>query len=308
MTVHEFKFIGANGMMLPGVIYAPICTPTLVVEVIHGMTDHMGRYKQLAEYLTDYGIAVAGFDLRGHGQNPGDPQCASLGKGGWERSLHDMHLFHQELKSRYPKAPHFMLGFSLGSFLLRDYLGRYHDKIDGAIIMGTGHQPGFILNMLMPVVGYEILTHGFDSSTQKIRELSFESYNKRFGPNLTSVDWLCSDTTQRALYLGDPLCRKTISAGLFWQLLDAMKRTGRQTSYRTWNKDIPILLLSGEDDPVGDYGKGVRRVKKAMDRAGVKHIQMYLIPRARHDLFHEEKNGGSEAAFDTLTNWLFENT
>ena len=230
MKAKEIKFTGANGVSLPGIIWYPLCSPTMVVQITHGMTEHIGRYEQLAEYLTSYGIAVAGFDLRGHGHNPGDNQCASFGEGGWNYALHDMHLFYLELNSKFPNIPHFMLGFSLGSFLLRDYLNRYCDKVDGAIIMGTGHQPGAVLNMLMPVVKREIKANGFDSSTHKVNKLSFETYNQKFAPNMTSVDWLCSDTTQRIKYRGDPLCRKTISAGLFWQLLDSMKRTGKLSS------------------------------------------------------------------------------
>ena len=307
MKAKEIKFTGANGVSLPGIIWYPLCSPTMVVQITHGMTEHIGRYEQLAEYLTSYGIAVAGFDLRGHGHNPGDNQCASFGEGGWNYALHDMHLFYLELNSKFPNIPHFMLGFSLGSFLLRDYLNRYCDKVDGAIIRGTGHQPGAVLNMLMPVVKREIKANGFDSSTHKVNKLSFETYNQKFAPNMTSVDWLCSDTTQRIKYRGDPLCRKTISAGLFWQLLDSMKRTGKLSSYRKWNKQMPVLLLSGQDDPVGDFGKGVQRVRQSMSRAGMKHIQLYLVPGARHDLLHEEKSGGSDEAFDILTNWLFEN-
>ena len=307
MKAKEIKFTGANGVSLPGIIWYPLCSPTMVVQITHGMTEHIGRYEQLAEYLTSYGIAVAGFDLRGHGHNPGDNQCASFGEGGWNYALHDMHLFYLELESKFPNIPHFMLGFSLGSFLLRDYLSLYRDKVDGAIIMGTGHQPGAVLSMLMPVVKREIKAYGFDSSTQKIKKLSFETYNQKFAPNMTSVDWLCSDTAQRVKYRGDPLCRKTISAGLFWQLLDSMKRTGKLSSYRKWNKQMPVLLLSGQDDPVGDFGKGVQRVRQSMSRAGMKHIQLYLVPGARHDLLHEEKSGGSDEAFDILTNWLFEN-
>ena len=307
MKAKEIKFTGANGVSLPGIIWYPLCSPTMVVQITHGMTEHIGRYEQLAEYLTSYGIAVAGFDLRGHGHNPGDNQCASFGEGGWNYALHDMHLFYLERNSKFPNIPHFMLGFSLGSFLLRDYLNRYCDKVDGAIIMGTGHQPGAVLNMLMPVVKREIKANGFDSSTHKVNKLSFETYNQKFAPNMTSVDWLCSDTTQRIKYRGDPLCRKTISAGLFWQLLDSMKRTGKLSSYRKWNKQMPVLLLSGQDDPVGDFGKGVQRVRQSMSRAGMKHIQLYLVPGARHDLLHEEKSGGSDEAFDILTNWLFEN-
>lgn len=307
MKAKEIRFTGANGVSLPGIIWYPMCSPTMVVQITHGMTEHIGRYEELADMLTAYGIAVAGFDLRGHGRNPGDNQCASFGENGWNYALHDMHLFYLELESKFPNIPHFMLGFSLGSFLLRDYLSLYRDKVDGAIIMGTGHQPGAVLSMLMPVVKREIKAYGFDSSTQKIKKLSFETYNQKFAPNMTSVDWLCSDTAQRIKYRGDPLCRKTISAGLFWQLLDSMKRTGKLSSYRKWNKQMPVLLLSGQDDPVGDFGKGVQRVRQSMSRAGMKHIQLYLVPGARHDLLHEEKSGGSDEAFDILTNWLFEN-
>lgn len=307
MEKQEIQFIGANGTMLPGIIWKPVCKPTMIVQITHGMTEHIGRYEKLADMLTDYGIAVAGFDLRGHGKNPGDSQCASLGVNGWNYVLHDMHLFYLELKSRFPNVPHFMLGFSLGSFLLRDYLSIYYDKVDGAIIMGTGHQPKAILNMLMPVVKREIKAHGFDNSTPKIKKLSFETYNQKFAPNMTAADWLCADTTERIKYRGDPLCRKTISAGLFWQLLDSMKRTGNLSSYRRWDKQMPVLLLSGEKDPVGDFGKGVQRVKRSMTKAGMKHVQMRFISNARHDLLHEEKSGGSKEAFDILTNWLFEN-
>ena len=173
---------------------------------------------------------------------------------------------------------------------------------------GTGHQPGLVLSIMCAIVKSQIKKSGFDSTTPLVRKLSFETYNQKFAPNMTSVDWLCSDTTQRIKYRGDPLCRKTISAGLFWQLLDSMKRTGKLSSYRKWNKQMPVLLLSGQDDPVGDFGKGVQRVRQSMSRAGMKHIQLYLVPGARHDLLHEEKSGGSDEAFDILTNWLFENT
>ena len=194
MKAKEILFTGANGVSLPGIIWYPMCSPTMVVQITHGMTEHIGRYEELADMLTAYGIAVAGFDLRGHGRNPGDNQCASFGENGWNYVLHDMHLFYLELESKFPNIPHFMLGFSLGSFLLRDYLSLYRDKVDGAIIMGTGHQPGAVLSMLMPVVKREIKAYGFDSSTQKIKKLSFETYNQKFAPNMTSVDWLCSDT------------------------------------------------------------------------------------------------------------------
>ena len=292
-------------MSLSGRIWLPESAPGVVLQISHGMTEHICRYEKLAGELTDCGIAVAGFDLRGHGHNEGASDCASFGEGGWEQSLQDMHLFYKELAQRFPDLPYFMMGFSLGSFLLRDYLSRYDDRIDGAAILGTGHQPGVVLSVMMRIVKHEIKTHGFDSATPLVDKMSFENYNQKFAPNTTPYDWLCADAAERAAYGADSLCRKHISAGLFYQLIDAMKKTGNQSTYKKWNRTIPVLLLSGQEDPVGDFGKGIARVKKGMDQAGLKDVQVYLIPGARHDLLHEEESGAAKEAVDILIKWIF---
>ena len=305
MKVEDIKF-GEKQALLPGRIWTPEKDSRMVLQISHGMTEHICRYEKLAETLTNHGIAVAGFDLRGHGRNGGDPECASFGEGGWEASIRDMHLFYQELERRFPDIPHFMMGFSLSSFLLRDYLSCYNDNIAGAVIMGTGDQPGIILSALMQIVKREIKTHGFNSSTPLIDKMSFENYNQKFAPNTTPFDWLCADEEQRAAYCEDHLCRKHISAGLFYQLMDAMRRTGKKSIYEKWDKTIPILLLSGQNDPVGDFGKGIQRVKNNMDKAGLQDVEVHLIPDARHDLLHEEKSGSAEAAIEILQKWILQ--
>ena len=114
--------------------------------------------------------------------------------------------------------------------------------------------------------------------------------------------------TRQMLFMTVPeiLCRKHISAGLFYQLLDAMRRTGKKSTYEKWDKTVPVLLLSGEKDPVGDFGKGIQRVKNGMDRAGLKDVEIHLFPDARHDLLHEEKSGNTKEAIDILVKWMFE--
>lgn len=304
MKVEELKFKGEHGTMLPGKIWMPKKEACAVLQISHGMTEHICRYEKLAEKLTDNGIAVAGFDLRGHGRNAGNPECASFGEGGWKASIQDMHLFYLELEKCFGGVPHFIMGFSLGSFLLRDYLSCYEDQINGAAILGTGQQPGAVLSVLMQIVKRETKAHGFDNPTPLVDKLSFENYNRKFAPNKTPYDWLCADEEQLAAYGKDPLCRKHISAGLFYQLLDAMRRTGNKGVYEKWNKEIPVLLLSGAQDPVGDFGKGIRKLKNSMDRAGLKDVEAHLIQAARHDLFHEEKSGGAKEATDILLEWI----
>lgn len=306
MNTESFRFVGANAVMLQGIIWTPICKPCMVVQIVHGMTEHIGRYEKLASILTGSGIAVVGFDLRGHGQNKGDHACASFGKKGWRASLHDIFLFHLEMNRLFSNIPYFMMGFSLGSFLVRDYLSRYNDKVAGAIIMGTGYQRSMVLSILKAVVRMETRKYGFNHSTPLVCKLSFETYNQRFAPNKTPYDWLCSDEAELHAYMSDPLCCRNISAGLFWQMLDAMKRTGNVRTYKHWYRDTPVLLLSGENDPVGDLGKGVQRVMRSMAKGGIKNVRMHLIPNARHDLLHEKRSGAAYEAIEVLTDWLFE--
>ena len=303
MDFERFEFEGHGGTVLPAEIWLPEQEPKCILQITHGMTEHIGRYTELARKLTAHGIAAAGFDLRGHGRNAGDPDIASFGEGGWEASVEDMHMFFDVLAKRFPELPHYMLGFSLGSFLLREYLGRYPENIAGAVIMGTGYQPATVLSVIMAILKGQIKTAGFDGTTDLVKQLSFGNYNKKFKPNRTIADWLCSDNDRLDAYLADPLCRKNISAGLFLQLLDSMKRTGSTDSYNSWNKDTPVLLISGQDDPVGDFGKGVAAVRQRMEKAGIHNVTMQLFPNARHDLLHEEA-GAAEAARKALIDWL----
>lgn len=303
MQTELFEFEGFNGQTLHTTLWLPEQEYRCVLQITHGMTEHVGRYFVLAQELTSHGIVVAGFDLRGHGRNPGNPDVASFGEGGWEASIQDMHLFFETLEGRFPELPHYLLGFSLGSFLLREYLGRYPEGVAGAAILGTGYQPGAVLDIMMAIVKSQIKKVGFDGTTDLVKQLSFGNYNQKFKPNRTIADWLCADSVQLDAYLADPLCRKTISAGLFWQLLGSMKRTGRRDAYHGWNRNMPILLLSGQDDPVGDFGKGVLAVKQRMEKAGIRSVTMELLPQARHDLLHEEATAAA-AARKSLISWL----
>ena len=295
-----FEFAGYGEAKLPARLWMPDREVKAVLQITHGMTEHMGRYEAFAEYLCPMGIAVAGFDLRGHGANPGDPEVASFGEGGWAASIEDMQLFYAHLQRRFPGMPHFMLGFSLGSFLLREYLTKYPDEgaLSGAIIMGTGHQPGWLLSIMQWIVKGQIKKAGFDRTTDLVRQLSFGTYNQKFKPNRTSADWLCADEAELDKYLEDPLVRKDISAGLFWELLGSMKRSGRTCAYG----GLPILLISGQDDPVGNGGKGVQEIHRRLV-LGHENVTLKLFPGARHDLLHEEK-GGAEEARKLIAEWI----
>ncbi len=305
MRTEQFSFTGFEQTPLQAMLWLPEGRIRCILQITHGMTEHMGRYIPLAQTLTDQGVAVAGFDLRGHGTNPGGT-TAVFAEGDWERSIQDMHCFFRLLNRRFPEVSHFLHGFSLGSFLVRDYLSRYPEGIRGALILGTGDQPAWLLGLIRSVVGREIRNVGYEKGSPLVRRLSFGAYNQKFKTNRTTLDWLCADEVQLDQYLADPLCREEISAGLFYQMLEAMARTGKKNACRNWNRSMPVLLLSGWEDPVGGMGKGVLLVKKQLEKAGMEKIQLHLIPHARHMVLREEGGGGAEEGRRILLSFLLE--
>ena len=303
MKTESLTFSGAGGRDLPACFWLPDSKPVAILQITHGMTEHIGRYESLARFLCPLGIAVAGFDLRGHGKNPGDPKVASFGEGGWEASLEDMKRFFDLLENRFPDTPHYMHGFSLGSFLLREYLGKYPQGISGVVLLGTGQQPRWLLQLMQAIVRSQIKKVGFDGYSSLVRKLSFGVYNQNFKPNRTEKDWLCSDDSILDSFIADPLCRDNFSAGLFYQMLGAMTRTGDPNCYRTWDTSIPVLLICGAQDPVGNMGKGATAVKHALEKAGVP-VQFHLLPNCRHMVLGEETGGAADTARKLIADFL----
>ena len=308
MRKQEFTFEGSSAM--PYTLHAVLWMPEnqnveAVIQITHGMTEHIGRYEAVANEFTQKGIAVAGFDLRGHGTNSGSKDCASFGENGWNAALEDVCIFYEILREKFPASKHYMLGFSLGSFLLREYFMKYeHADVSGAIIMGSGHQPALVLNAIIGIVKGEIKKAGWNQTTPLVRNLSFGTYNKKFAPNRTSSDWLCADTKHLDDYIADELCRKDISASLFADLLGAMKRAGAKQACTNWRKDMSVLLISGKNDPVGDFGKGLLAIEKQLRNSGMKTVQMELFEGARHDLLHEEECGAAFHAIEMIIKWM----
>ena len=308
---------GLQNYNLHGTIWLPDRNTPIhkVIHVIHGMTEHIGRYETFAKAMTDIGIAVAGFDLRGHGRNAGDPNCASFISGGqsdmsdygWYRSVEDIQRQAIEIRTHVPDAKYYLMGFSLGSFLARQYIRDIPaNKLDGVILMGTGWQPRIITGLMRTVVKNEIRKATVAGTTPLIRKLAFETYNKNFEPIRTPMDWLCSDTEQLNAYMSDPLVRNDISADLFYEMLNCMHTINRPNAYHGENDltNVPILLMSGANDAVGNMGKAIETLALHMDKAEIKSVTTAIIPNARHDILHEYESGAAQYATEFIKDWL----
>jgi alpha-beta hydrolase superfamily lysophospholipase len=310
---------------LHGVLWTPNEMPvTKIIHIVHGMTEHIGRYEEFAEIMTQMGLTVVGFDLRGHGQNCGDKNCASFVSGsglgrndfGWKQVVDDLDFQIAKIKETYPSAEYYLLGFSLGSFVVRDYMKQIHPHyISGIILAGTGHQSSIALAIAKIMAKSQIKKGGIANTTDVIRKLAFETYNNEFQDASTPVDWLCSDVDRRKLYLEDELVRKDIAADLFYEMLNTMQRTGTKRHYKQ-NRNVlekmPILIVSGDEDAVGQFGEGVGKYAKFLQHLKFANVHWYLLEDARHDIFHEYSCGAVDRLIEIIAEWLgepdFQNT
>ena len=199
----------------------------------------------------------------------------------------DIHKLREITCKKYPNVPYFMMGHSMGSFLLRQYLTIHAKGLAGAIIMGTGHQPRMILSGGQLICKIVAAVKGWKHQSQLVNNLSFGSYNKKFEPAETPNDWLTSDKEKRNQYVDDPLCGYTFTVGGYYQMFEGMKVLDTKGSVGKIRKDIPVFFVAGADDPVGDFGKGVQKVYEKYKTAGIRDVSIKLYENDRHEILNE---------------------
>lgn len=274
-----------------------------VIQVVHGVTEHIMRYEEMAEYFTKGGIAIVGIDLLGHGMstNNGSKKMYFGPVGSWRYVVEDLDTCFNYAKEVYPDVPYIMLGFSLGSYLARTYLIDYPNKVDGAVIVGTGCVSPLQISLAKNIAIKQEKKFGENNTSPKIKELTFGAYNKKFRPNRTEFDWLCSSNVMLDQYIADPLRGDAMSSGLFREMLDGMKYTGDKNNILRMNKFKPILFLSGTKDPVGDFGKGVNKVYNLFKKCDISDVSIKMYDGLRHDILHEDIRFN---IYDDIYGWL----
>ena len=291
MNKREFYYPSSDGKTrIHAVEWSPDESPKAILQIAHGVTEYILRYEEFAEYLTNKGILVVGNDHIGHGSSIAEnAKPMYFGpKNSWNFVVKDIETCRKMTKEKYPDVPYVLLGFSLGSFLVRTYLIDYKEPIDAAIIMGTGYIPNFKIAIAKMLANKEAKKVGEENTSPVIKSLTFENYNKLFKPNRTECDWLCSNEEALDEYLKDSLRGESYSAGLFRELLSGMQYTSNLKNIEKMNKRMPILLLSGDKDPVGDFGKGVIKTFDIFRKAGIENVDIKLYQNLRHDILHEK--------------------
>ncbi|WP_042461556.1 alpha/beta hydrolase [Neobacillus dielmonensis] len=291
-TVSEFTFQTMDGIDIFAKKWMnkDVGTPKAIVQIAHGMAEHIARYDTFARNLVTENVFVYGNDHRGHGET--GKKANSIGyfadEQGFEKVVEDMRNLTTIIEKEYPDIPIYLFGHSMGSFLSRRYIQRFGGLLSGTILCGTSGNPGIMGKIGKVIAARESKKKGSKTPSPFLNNLTFGSYNKAFQPNRTEFDWLTRDEKEVDQYIADPLCGGIFTAGFFYDLLDGLLTTNMPQNIGVIPTNLPIFLISGDQDPVGGKkGKGVIQTMQQFKNAGLQDVSIKLYPEARHELLNE---------------------
>ncbi len=267
-------------------VYRPDGIPSAVLQISHGMSEYIERYEKegFVSALTDAGFIVCGNDHLGHGQSVNDE--GELGDfENYENLVCDLHTLNGIIKKTYRSLPYILFGYSMGSFAVRDYMTKY-DDIDGAIICGTsaGNQPigmaDFIASLIEKLKGSNHRS-GF------LKKLVFRGYNSAFSKENDEISWLLADIEARKRYKEDPLCGFNFTARAYRELFSLLSSVSSTEWAGKLPLHIPVYLISGEDDPVGENGEGIKELYSRLEDVELTELKMKLYKNGRHEIHND---------------------
>jgi len=269
--------------------WKPDGEPRGIIYLAHGIAEHIDRYQAFAEFLTQRGILLAANDHLGHGRSAFPPEDVGYfaDADGWKYVVQDMHSHVDILRELYPDTPLFMMGHSMGSFLTRCFAITYPmAEVKGYILSGTGHISRFLSGTGMIVCDRELKKLGPRGHSKTVMKLMFGTYNRKF-EGRTEYDWLTRDKKTVDAYLADPLCGVEGTVSLYRDLLAQIRFMTDMKNIRKMNRNVPVLLVSGDMDPVGGYGKEVRVYHDILVKEGFSDTACILYEGARHEILNE---------------------
>ncbi|MBP3647839.1 MAG: lysophospholipase [Clostridia bacterium] len=273
--------------------------PRAVVQLVHGMVEHIRRYEATAEALNAAGFAVVGHSHLGHGKTA-EIKGFFAEKNGWDALIDDVHALRLMMEREYPGVPYFLLGHSMGSFVVRGYCLKYEKGLAGVILSGTGHYDKPIVAAGSLIAKIQCALGGAKKPSELLKKISFAGYLKDIPNPKTGNDWLSRDDEAVEKYNADPLCGFTFTAAAYRDMFDGLSRLYPE-KLDNMQSDIPVMFLSGDRDPVGANGTGVCKVAEELREAGVENVKVMLYPKGRHEMFNEINR---DEAWADLIQWI----
>jgi alpha-beta hydrolase superfamily lysophospholipase len=288
MNPADFTYQASDGASLHVSGWA-VESPKAIVQVIHGMAEYGSRYARLADALAAAGYTTYAHDHRGHGHSisGASPPGHMADDDSWTRIVEDAHGVNREIAGRHPGLPIIVLGHSMGSFVAQQLLFEHPGDMVAAALSGSNGKPPVKAAAGKLLARIERARVGRRNPSHLLTRLSFGDYNKAFAPARTDFDWLSRDPAEVDAYVADPLLGFEVSTQTWVDLLTGLDWIADPSNVARVPKDMPLYLFAGDHDPVGDFGKGMRRLHDAYTRAGIVDVRLKLYPGGRHESFNE---------------------
>lgn len=274
-----------------------------VVQIAHGIGEHAGRYDCIAHRLQKEGFTIYANDHRAHGKTAEIKRLYGYynGKDYFEDVIADMHTLTQLMQAEHPNSKFILFGHSMGSLLSRKYVLHYGHEIDALILSGTADFIKGLGHFGLASTKLVSLFRGRKRSNETLRAFFFDEFNKKFKPNRTKLDWISSDHNAVDAFESDPYRIENFSIGVFTDILTNSRKLSKKNAFVNTPNELPILIFSGDEDPVGEMGKGVTRVAKNYKRNGNEALTFHLYKGGRHEMLNEKNR---ETVEKDIVTWL----
>jgi alpha-beta hydrolase superfamily lysophospholipase len=259
-----------------------------VLQVIHGMAEHSARYDRMARALNSAGYAVFSHDLPGHG-----PHADARTRGhfadrrGWRVAINSIREVQRLAQRELPGKPLFMLGHSMGSYLLQHFVADSGNALAGAVFSATSGDLGALRSVGLNLIRLEAAIYGIRHPSAVGERLSFRTFNRRFKPARTPFDWLSRDPSEVDKYVADPHCGYRVSTGVWIELLQVGGQLVAPNRLRRIPKALPVFIIAGEHDPACGGERGPRALERKYQQVGLRDVTVRIYPEARHELFND---------------------
>ena len=275
-----------------------------VLHIVHGMAERVERYDDFARFMADKGYLVVGDDHLGHGKTAAAPtDFGYIGEDGAHLLVKDEHRLQRHMKQLYPVVPYIILGHSMGSYITRRFISIYGDDVDACLILGTGFQSAAETGAGLTIAGLIGRLRGERHRSDFLTELGFGKYCARIENPRTESDWLSRDEKVVDDFKNDPLCDFIFTVDGFKALLTLVREDCDDRTAQKVPKELPIYILSGAEDPVGQYGEGVMKTYEQYKQAGIENLQVKIYPEMRHEILNEL---GKEEVYEDILRWTEE--
>lgn len=300
---HKSCFITcADGHQMPVYEWLPVSEPDAVLHIAHGMAEYAERYAEIASFFTKNNIALYAHDQRGHGKAVAAVTDQGMVEDDWfNKQVEDICLLIPFLRNKYPGKKIFLAGHSMGSFICQRYFQIHGKDIDGLILSASNGKSDPLMNAGIAIAWLQMKMMGSSLRSNLLNKLSFGKFNSSFKPNRTNYDWLSRNNEAVDKYIADPQCGFICSASFFFYFFNGIKDAFKKTHIKNIPAQIPVYAFSGDNDPVGLFGKGFLTLINNWKAAGVKDISYNLYKGGRHEMMNEINR---QEVIDDLITWI----